>query len=75
MAQWINILRNSSFVNPSRLPFLCEKTGAIALAQPGLAAGRLAVQQTKCCYINGFLKLYTGRNIGRKFISVQKSAV
>jgi len=25
-----------------RLPFLCEKSGAIALAQPGLTAGWLA---------------------------------
>jgi len=25
-----------------RLPFLCEKSGAIALALPGLTAGRLA---------------------------------
>ena len=30
------------FINPSRLPFLCEKTGAIALAQLGLTAGRQA---------------------------------
>ena len=42
MAQSINILRNNSFVNPLWLPFLCEKTGAVALAQPGLTAGRRA---------------------------------
>jgi len=30
-----------------RLPFLCEKSGAIALVQPGLMAGRLAGWQMK----------------------------
>ena len=48
MVQWINILWNNSFMNPSRLPFLCEKTEAMALAQPDLTAGRPAVKQTKC---------------------------
>ena len=47
MAKCISILRNNSFINSSLLPFLCEKTRAIALAQLGLTAGR----QTKCCYI------------------------
>jgi len=41
MAQWMNLLQNSRFVNWTRLPFLCEKFGAIALALPGLTAGRL----------------------------------
>ena len=40
MAQWIKVHRNSSFVNPVQLPLLCEKTGATAVAQPGLTAGR-----------------------------------
>ena len=40
IAQCINVLQNN--VNPSWLPFLCEKTGAIALVQVGLTAGRLA---------------------------------
>jgi len=30
-----------------QLPFLCEKSGAIALAQPGLTAGRPAGWQMK----------------------------
>jgi len=47
MAQWLNLLWNSSFVNLMPLPFLCEKSGAIALVLPGLTAGRLASQQTK----------------------------
>ena len=42
MAQWVNRLRNNIFVNPPPLPLLCEVTGALHLAQPGLMAGRLA---------------------------------
>ena len=40
MAQWINVLRNNGFVNPMPLPLLCEKTGALAIVEPGLTAGR-----------------------------------
>ena len=40
MVQWINVLRNNSFVNPMQLTLLCEKTGAIAIVEPGLSAGR-----------------------------------
>ena len=39
MVQWVSILQNNSFINPMQLPLLCEKTGAIALAQPGLITG------------------------------------
>ena len=42
MAQWINVLRNNGFVNPTQLPLLCEKTGALAIVEPGLMAGRQA---------------------------------
>ena len=42
MAQWINVFRNDGFVNPTRLPFLSEKTGALAIVEPGLMAGRQA---------------------------------
>ena len=42
MAQWVNRLRNKIFVNPPPLPLLCEISGALHLAQPGLTAGRLA---------------------------------
>ena len=45
MAQWINILQNNGFINPTRLPLLCEKTGALAIVEPGLTAGRPAVWQ------------------------------
>ena len=39
MAQWVNRLRNNIFVNPPTLPLLCEISGALHLAQPGLTAG------------------------------------
>ena len=39
MAQWVNLLRNNIFVNPPPLPLLCEISGALHLAQPGLTAG------------------------------------
>ena len=42
MAQWVNRLRNNIFVNPPLLPLLCEISGALHLAQPGLMAGWLA---------------------------------
>ena len=42
MAQRINALRNNGFVNPMRLPLLCEKTGALAIVEPGLSYGRQA---------------------------------
>ena len=45
MAQWVNRLRNNIFVNPPPLPLLCESSGALHLAQPGLTAGRQAGRQ------------------------------
>ena len=42
MAKCINVLRSNNFINPLWLPFLCEKTGAVPLVQPGLIAGRQA---------------------------------
>ena len=42
MAQRVNSLRNSIFVNPPPLPWSCEISGALHLAEPGLTAGRLA---------------------------------
>ena len=42
MAQWKNLNRNGSFVNPPQLPFFCEISGALLLALPGLMAGRLS---------------------------------
>ena len=42
MVSWINFLRNNSFVNPTQLPLLCEETGALAIVESGLTAGKLA---------------------------------
>ena len=39
MAQCVNRLRNNIFVNPLPLPLLCEISGVLHLAQPGLTAG------------------------------------
>ena len=38
MAQWMNLHQNNSSVNWTRLPLLCEKTGAIHLVLVGLTA-------------------------------------
>ena len=46
MAQWINVFRNNSFVNPTRLPLLCRNSRAIALAEPGLTTTWLADRRT-----------------------------
>ena len=46
MSQWINIIWNNSFVNPTQLSSFCENFGAIHLVQPGLMAGRWASRQT-----------------------------
>ena len=42
MAQWVNRLQNNIFVNAPPSPLLCEISGALRLAQPGLTAGRPA---------------------------------
>ena len=42
MAQWVNYLWNNIFVNPLPLPLLCEISGVLHLAQPGLMAGKQA---------------------------------
>ena len=46
MVQWMNVLQNNGFLNPTWLPLLCEKTGALATVEPGLTAGRQAVRQS-----------------------------
>ena len=40
--QWVNRLWNNIFVNLLPLLLLCEISGVLHLAQPGLMAGRLA---------------------------------
>ena len=61
MAQWINVFRNDSFVNPTRLPFLSEKTGALAIVELGLTADRQAgrplvrpLGRRNCCKVRKF---------------------
>ena len=47
MVQWINVLWNNSFVNPTDYPLFCKKTGVLAIVGLGLmAGGRPADQQT-----------------------------
>ena len=48
MAQWVNRLRNKIFINAPPLPLLCEISGALHLAQPGLTAGWQAGWQAGC---------------------------
>ena len=54
MAQWVNRLRNKIFVNPPLLPLyiLCEISGALHLAQPGLTAGRQAIRPADEIQVN-----------------------
>ena len=52
MAQRVNRLRNKIFVNPPPLPLLCEISGALHLAQPGLTAGRQAVRPADEIQVN-----------------------
>ena len=64
MAQWVNRLRNKIFVNAPPLPLLCEISGALHLAQPGLTAGWLAGRLSDEIQVNlKFSKLAVGRNI------------
>ena len=65
MAQWVNRLWNNIFVNPLPLPSLCESSGALHLAQPGLTAGRLAGRQAgwQAGWLAGRL---AGRQAGRQ---------
>ena len=52
MAQWVNRLRNNIFVNPPPFPLLCEISGALHLAQPGLTAGWHAGRQADKIQVN-----------------------
>ena len=42
MAKLINVLQNNGLVNPTRLHLLRKKTGALAIVEPGLTAGKQA---------------------------------
>ena len=57
MVQWINILQNNGFVNPTQLPLLCEKTGALALVEPSLTVVQQASRplgRRTCCKVRKF---------------------
>ena len=54
MAQWINVLQNNGFINPMRLPLLCEKTGALAIVEPGLMAGCSPLGRRIWCKVRKF---------------------
>ena len=57
MAQWINVLRNNSYVNPMRLPLLCEKAGPLAIVEPGLTTGHQSSRplgRQICCKVRKF---------------------
>ena len=57
MVQWINVLLNSGFVNLTQSPFLCEKTGALAIVELGLTAGWQAgrpLGRQICCKVRKF---------------------
>ena len=56
-AQWINVLQNNTFVNLTQLPLQCERTGALAIVELGLTAGRLTgmlLGRQKCCKARNF---------------------
>ena len=64
MVQWINVLRNNSFINPLRSSLLCKQTAAIALVQVG-SYGRLAGCQADEMLLHlEILKVYAGQNLG-----------
>ena len=52
MAQSVNCLRDNIFVNLPPLPLLCEISGVLHLAQPGLMAGWLTGRQVDEIQVN-----------------------
>ena len=62
MVQWINVLQNNSFINPTQLPLLCRNSRAIAPAELGLTAGWLAGWLADEIWVNfKFLKFIVDR--------------
>ena len=64
MAQCVNRLRNSIFVNPPPLPLSCEISGALHLAEPGLTAGRQAGRQAGWLTIYGLVSKFSNLAVG-----------
>ena len=50
------VLWNNIFVNPMRLPFLCEKTGAVALVQLSLTYIRQA-DEMLLSYLKNYIRI------------------
>ena len=57
MVQWINVLWNNGFINPTQLPLLCEKAGSLAIVEPGLTAGR-PLGRRNCCKVRKLNSVY-----------------
>ena len=76
MAQVMNLHWNNIFVYWTRLPLLCEKSGAILLALMGLIAGRQQAgrQSDKILIDLKFLKFSTYR-IGWIFTAFSESTI
>ena len=64
MAQWVNRLWNSIFVNPPPLPLSCEISGALHLAEPGLTAGRQAGWLAGWLTIYGLVSKFSNLAVG-----------
>ena len=71
MAQWINVLWNNCFVNSLVVTCLCDKTRAVALAQPDFMASRLTDEML--LHLEFFKIIYWPKHW--KFISIQKGTV
>ena len=57
MVQWMNLHWNNSFINRTRLPLLCENSGAIFLVLVGPTAGSLAGQQSEELLVDFEIKI------------------
>ena len=64
MAQWVNRLQNNIFVNLPPLPLLCEISGVLHLAQPGLTAGWPSIRLADEIQVNFVIRLVVSFNQG-----------
>ena len=56
MAQWINVLRNNSFVNLRQLPLLCRNSTVVVLVELGHAGWLTSWLAVKMCVNFKFLR-------------------
>ena len=60
----MNLQRNSSFINQTRFPLLCEKSGAMLLVLVGLTAGRQLVDLKIFKFSTGHIvRIFTNEGI------------